>query len=35
MADPPSPARLNEWRKVWERCTRFEKAFWDMSMELS
>ncbi|KAJ7494369.1 Phosphomethylpyrimidine kinase-domain-containing protein [Mycena galericulata] len=28
-ADPPSPARLSEWRAVWDRCTRLEKAFWD------
>lgn len=34
MADSPSPARLNEWRREWEKCTRFEKAFWDMGMDL-
>ena len=33
IADPPSPARLEEWRSVWERCTRLEKAFWDMAMD--
>ncbi|KAK7035986.1 Phosphomethylpyrimidine kinase-domain-containing protein [Favolaschia claudopus] len=33
-ADPPSPARSEEWRAVWERCTRLEKAFWDMALEL-
>lgn len=33
--DPPSPGRLDEWKTVWERCTGFEKAFWDMAMELS
>ncbi|KAF8191639.1 Phosphomethylpyrimidine kinase-domain-containing protein [Mycena galopus ATCC 62051] len=33
-ADPPSAARLAEWRAVWERCTRLEKAFWDMALEL-
>ncbi|KAJ6500752.1 Phosphomethylpyrimidine kinase-domain-containing protein [Mycena sanguinolenta] len=32
-ADPPSAARLAEWRAVWERCTRLEKAFWDMALE--
>ncbi|KAF9009599.1 Phosphomethylpyrimidine kinase-domain-containing protein [Cyathus striatus] len=31
-ADPPSPRRLEEWRKVWERCTRLEKGFWDAAM---
>ncbi|KAJ7084858.1 Phosphomethylpyrimidine kinase-domain-containing protein [Mycena belliarum] len=33
-ADPPSPARLSEWRAVWHRCTRLEKSFWDMALEL-
>ncbi|KAJ7215309.1 Phosphomethylpyrimidine kinase-domain-containing protein [Mycena haematopus] len=33
-ADPPSAARLAEWRAVWERCTRLEKAFWDMALEV-
>ncbi|KAJ7778806.1 Phosphomethylpyrimidine kinase-domain-containing protein [Mycena maculata] len=32
-ADPPSPARLSEWRAVWERCTRLEKAFWDAALD--
>ncbi|KAJ6457085.1 Phosphomethylpyrimidine kinase-domain-containing protein [Mycena vitilis] len=32
VADPPSAARLAEWRTVWERCTRLEKAFWDMAL---
>ncbi|KAI0344983.1 hypothetical protein BDW22DRAFT_1390253 [Trametopsis cervina] len=35
VADPPSPARFEEWRSVWERCTRLEKGFWDMAMNLS
>ncbi|KAH7928157.1 hypothetical protein BV22DRAFT_1126761 [Leucogyrophana mollusca] len=34
-ADPPSLARFEEWRGVWERCTRLEKGFWDMAMNLS
>ncbi|KAF7353841.1 hypothetical protein MVEN_01069700 [Mycena venus] len=33
-ADPPSAARLAEWRAVWERCTRLEKAFWDMALDV-
>ncbi|EDR11144.1 uncharacterized protein LACBIDRAFT_232790 [Laccaria bicolor S238N-H82] len=33
IADPPSPARLKEWRSVWEQCTRLERAFWDMAMD--
>ncbi|KAJ7491032.1 Phosphomethylpyrimidine kinase-domain-containing protein [Mycena latifolia] len=32
--DPPSPARLSEWRVVWDRCTRLEKAFWDMALDV-
>ncbi|PPQ78359.1 hypothetical protein CVT25_011642 [Psilocybe cyanescens] len=35
VADPPSAQRLNEWHSVWERCTRLEKGFWDMAMQLS
>ncbi|PCH38542.1 hypothetical protein WOLCODRAFT_136331 [Wolfiporia cocos MD-104 SS10] len=34
VADPPSPFRFQEWRDTWERCTRLEKGFWDMSMGL-
>jgi hydroxymethylpyrimidine/phosphomethylpyrimidine kinase len=34
VADPPSAARLAEWRAVWERCTRLEKAFWDMALDV-
>lgn len=34
VADPPSPLRFEEWRSVWEQCTRLEKGFWDMSMNL-
>ncbi|EGN96401.1 hypothetical protein SERLA73DRAFT_112697 [Serpula lacrymans var. lacrymans S7.3] len=34
-ADPPSEGRLEEWRQVWEKCTRLEKGFWDMAMNLS
>ncbi|KAG6907521.1 hypothetical protein DXG01_008610 [Tephrocybe rancida] len=30
--DPPSPARLAEWVQVWERCTKFERGFWDAAM---
>lgn len=33
-ADPPSEARLSDWTKVWARCTRLEKGFWDMAMQL-
>ncbi|KAI0085952.1 Phosphomethylpyrimidine kinase-domain-containing protein [Irpex rosettiformis] len=32
--DPPSPARFEEWRSVWERCTMLEKGFWDMALNL-
>ncbi|KAF5374577.1 hypothetical protein D9757_010163 [Collybiopsis confluens] len=31
-ADPPSKVRLDEWFRIWERCTEFEKGFWDMAM---
>ncbi|KAJ7063713.1 Phosphomethylpyrimidine kinase-domain-containing protein [Mycena amicta] len=34
-ADPPSSARLEEWCVVWDRCTRLEKAFWDMGLAVS
>ena len=34
-ADPPSPKRFQEWSLVWEKCTRLEKEFWDMAMNLS
>ncbi|KAI0933434.1 hypothetical protein AcV5_005581 [Taiwanofungus camphoratus] len=34
LADPPSPGRFQEWRGVWEQCTRLEKGFWDMSLGL-
>ncbi|THH13095.1 hypothetical protein EW146_g7093 [Bondarzewia mesenterica] len=34
-ADPPSPKRFEEWRLVWEKCTRLEKGFWDMGLSLS
>ncbi|KAF8872670.1 Phosphomethylpyrimidine kinase-domain-containing protein [Gymnopilus junonius] len=34
QADPPNKARLKEWIGVWEKCTRLEKGFWDMAMEL-
>ncbi|KNZ79298.1 Putative hydroxymethylpyrimidine/phosphomethylpyrimidine kinase 2 [Termitomyces sp. J132] len=30
--DPPSPARLAEWMQVWQRCTKFERGFWDAAM---
>jgi hydroxymethylpyrimidine/phosphomethylpyrimidine kinase len=35
VVNPPSANTLEEWRKVWEKCTRFEKAFWDMGLNLS
>lgn len=34
-AGDPSREKLEEWRKVWEQCTRLEKSFWDMAMNLS
>ncbi|KAI0255236.1 Phosphomethylpyrimidine kinase-domain-containing protein [Lactifluus subvellereus] len=33
--DPPSPKTLEHWKTIWERCTRLEKDFWDMAMNLS
>lgn len=33
-ADAPSPIRFADWQYVWERCTRLEKGFWDMAMNL-
>ncbi|EKM56098.1 uncharacterized protein PHACADRAFT_209595 [Phanerochaete carnosa HHB-10118-sp] len=33
--DPPSPVRFEEWKGIWERCTRLEKGFWDMAMNLA
>jgi len=33
-ADPPSAARFEEWREVWEKCTKLEIGFWDMAMRL-
>lgn len=33
-SDPPSIVRFNEWKSVWDRCTKLEKGFWDMAMEL-
>ncbi|KAJ3514035.1 hypothetical protein NLJ89_g2606 [Agrocybe chaxingu] len=35
QADQPSAAKLKEWIGVWEKCTRLEKGFWDMAMNLS
>ncbi|KAF7323370.1 hypothetical protein HMN09_00117900 [Mycena chlorophos] len=32
-ADPPSPARLQEWCAIWDQCTRLESAFWDMGLK--
>ena len=34
VADPPSSERLAEWVGVWERCTKLEKAFWDMGLSI-
>ncbi|KAH7905191.1 Phosphomethylpyrimidine kinase-domain-containing protein [Hygrophoropsis aurantiaca] len=34
-ADPPSAAKLDEWRTVWEKCTRLEKGFWDMALSVA
>ncbi|KAH9041748.1 hypothetical protein EDB85DRAFT_1920222 [Lactarius pseudohatsudake] len=33
--DPPTPKTLEHWKTIWGRCTRLEKGFWDMAMELS
>lgn len=33
-ADAPSLIRFADWQNVWERCTRLEKGFWDMAMNL-
>ncbi|PBK83751.1 hypothetical protein ARMGADRAFT_1055712 [Armillaria gallica] len=35
MADPPSPARYKDWCEVWRKCTKLEKGFWDMAMQMS
>jgi hydroxymethylpyrimidine/phosphomethylpyrimidine kinase len=34
VADAPSLTRFGDWKAVWERCTRLEKGFWDMAMNL-
>ncbi|KZV60533.1 hypothetical protein PENSPDRAFT_659506 [Peniophora sp. CONT] len=34
-SDPPSQQRFDQWCGVWEKCTRLEKAFWDMGLNLS
>ncbi|KAG1736929.1 Phosphomethylpyrimidine kinase-domain-containing protein [Suillus paluster] len=33
--DAPSLTRFTDWQDVWERCTRLEKGFWDMAMNLA
>ncbi|KAH9972904.1 Ribokinase-like protein [Russula compacta] len=33
--DPPSPKKLEHWKEIWGRCTRLERQFWDMAMNLS
>ncbi|KAH8995894.1 hypothetical protein EDB86DRAFT_2921246 [Lactarius hatsudake] len=33
--DPPTHKTLEHWKTIWGRCTRLEKGFWDMAMELS
>lgn len=35
QVDPPSPMRFDEWKAIWERCTRLEKGFWDMAINLA
>ncbi|KAF8901830.1 Phosphomethylpyrimidine kinase-domain-containing protein [Mucidula mucida] len=35
MNDPPSALRYAEWCEVWQKCTRLEKGFWDMAMNLA
>ncbi|KAF4614645.1 hypothetical protein D9613_003401 [Agrocybe pediades] len=34
VSESPSEAKLEEWKKVWKRCTMLEKSFWDMAMDL-
>jgi hydroxymethylpyrimidine/phosphomethylpyrimidine kinase len=34
-SDPPSEAKLKEWMAVWAKCTKLEKGFWDMAMNLA
>ena len=33
--DTPSKLRYDVWFPVWEKTVRFEKAFWDMALNLS
>ncbi|KAI0695108.1 Phosphomethylpyrimidine kinase-domain-containing protein [Cerioporus squamosus] len=33
-ADPPNALRFQEWCAIWEKCTRLEKGFWDMALNL-
>lgn len=33
-ADPPSTVKFDEWQAIWNKCTRLEKGFWDMAMDL-
>ncbi|KAI0296853.1 hypothetical protein BC826DRAFT_1003347 [Russula brevipes] len=33
--DPPSSKKLEQWTKIWGRCTLLEKGFWDMAVDLS
>ncbi|KLO19638.1 hypothetical protein SCHPADRAFT_843111 [Schizopora paradoxa] len=33
--DPPSQKRFDEWKEVWGMCTKLERNFWDMALELS
>lgn len=33
--NPPTSKTLEHWKTIWGRCTRLEKGFWDMAMDLS
>ena len=34
VEDAPNARRFAEWCAIWERCTRLEKGFWDMALNL-
>jgi len=33
--DPPSQKRYDEWKEVWGMCTKLERNFWEMALDLS
>ncbi|KAI0303297.1 Ribokinase-like protein [Multifurca ochricompacta] len=35
IRNPPNAKTLELWKAIWDRCTRLEKGFWDMAMDLS